>query len=271
LTENAHGSASNRLWGLEANVRCTPFYGCFFNFDCLAGFRYLNLDEGFVLSNNLRLDSSSTPLVTPTVPVNPDGTLNLGGITNTGAGVLDRRTQIVSFDHIVTRNQFYGVQVGGSMELRQGNFFFNGTGKVGVGGIHQSVRADGSTTSTNFTLNPITGSFVPSQPALLTPGGLLTPMSGPVHQSREQIGFLPEATLKVGYQCNKYARIFVAYNAIVIDEVVRPADQIGFARTTGVVSLNGTPTQVNVTQPAFRFSDSYFWAQGVNIGLEFQY
>ena len=76
-----------------------------------------------------------------------------------------------------------------------------------------------------------------------------------------------ETDLNVGYQLTEHWQIFVGYTFFGWQNPIRAGDQID-----GVVN----PTQINgplvgPARPAIPFKEEFFWAQGVNFGLELRY
>ena len=85
---------------------------------------------------------------------------------------------------------------------------------------------------------------------------------------------VPETELNVGYQLTPHARAFVGYDLLYWSTVVRPGDQIDpvldVTQIPNFALLHGqTPT--NQGRPLVPFKESGFWAQGMNIGIEFRY
>ena len=58
-------------------------------------------------------------------------------------------------------------------------------------------------------------------------------------------------------------------NFLFLSNVARPGNQID--RTVNTTQLFGTPPVVGPARPAPLFNQSDFWAQGVNVGLEFHW
>jgi hypothetical protein len=104
---------SSRLWGAELNGRYKWCCGDTWHVDFLAGFRYVELDEGIHISEAI------TTLA-----------------DNSFRAVSDR------FD---TRNQFYGGQIGLDGEWRWRRWFFEGQAKLALGDQSELVRIAGNT------------------------------------------------------------------------------------------------------------------------------
>ncbi|HEV3261967.1 MAG TPA: BBP7 family outer membrane beta-barrel protein, partial [Gemmataceae bacterium] len=75
--------------------------------------------------------------------------------------------------------------------------------------------------------------------------------------SRDRFAVVPEATVRVGYELTEYLRASLGYTFLYCSEVVRPGDQIDRLLGPG--------------HPAFFFSGTDFWAQGIDAQLEFRF
>jgi hypothetical protein len=229
-----------RFLGAELNYRQNLLmdagpWNSVWHLDALAGFRYMQLKESISMVENLTL------LV-------PAGALNAGdGLT-------------VS-DEFKTVNNFYGGQVGLNGEIRWGRLFVNMRGLVALGITHQRIDINGST---QF-FQPA-GTFVTSQP-----GGLLALPSNIGGHTHTTFSVVPELGVNLGYQLTDNLRIYAGYTFILWTNVARPGQQIDrtinsnqLPTITGPGSLGGGPAR-----PAFSVHDTSFWAQGVNLGVEF--
>lgn len=232
---------TSRLQGAELNVKrvCREDYD--YRFNVLAGFRYVDLQEGL----NIVEAGQSLRAVA-------------------GTNLFDPGTQFIVRDSFNTRNQFYGAQIGASLELQRDRWFLEGRVKLALGVTHQTVTIDGSQTflAPNGTQSNFTG-------------GLLAVGSNIGRFSQNRFSVVPELGLKVGYQLTENVRVFVGYDFLYWTSVLRPGDQ---------VDLNVNVTQVpnfcqdqafcppNPSQrPAVLFRTSDFWAQGVSAGVEIRY
>ncbi len=224
-----------RLWGAEFNGILTLLRNPDLEFTLLAGFRYADLRE------TLQIYNTTTDLIFGNVTILND-----------------------SFD---TRNQFYGGQIGSRLAVQRHRFSLDLTGKVALGSTHQVVDIQGAITQAGP--NPI----VP--PGLGTfPGGLFAQSSNIGRRNANQFTVLPSLELKLGYEINQRTRVFVGYDIMYWDQVVRPGDQINHhvnLSQNAVLDPNGLGKLVGPAQPAPLFNRSDFWAQGISFGLEFRY
>lgn len=109
-------SGSTQLWGTEADAyySFSTIRGSFLlSAQALAGFRYLNLRDQVLVTNELG------PVGDPT-------------------------SRAVGQDKFTTQNQFYGPQVGARLSASCGDWTFEGTGKLAAGLTRQEIEIAGS-------------------------------------------------------------------------------------------------------------------------------
>lgn len=239
-------STSTQLWGADINARKNIWCGCAGRLDALAGFRFLRLKDS--------LNISETTAV-PAMVIPGTGGLSSPAIS---ASLMDR---------FATANNFYGGQVGLIGELKRGPWSLDTTVKVALGDTHQTVTAMGSQMGT---LNgvPFTGP------------GLLVQPSNAGSRSRNEFSVVPEVGLNLGYQVTQHFKVFVGYDFLYWNNVVRPGDQIDPVLNVQAQRFNlGNGQSIPVppitqrpgdpARPMIQFRDSDFWAQGINVGLQF--
>jgi hypothetical protein len=227
-------TSNSRLWGANIDVIHNLCCGCCYRVDLIAGFRYLELDEGLTITENLT--------ILPGVPA-------IGGST------------FFVEDDFGAHNRFYGGEVGARGEYRWNKVFADVLGKVALGSTHEVVDINGTTVITP-----------PGGPASTFHGGLLAQPSNIGHFHRDQFAVVPEVGINVGYQVTNHFRAFVGYTFLYWSNVVRPEDQIDRAvNLSQLPSSAGPGTLVGPARPAPLFRDTDFWAQGISFGLEFRY
>jgi hypothetical protein len=234
------------FWGAEANYRDNLWSSCdcgtSLRVDLLAGFRYLHLGESLSMTENVTRLTASTMF--------PDEV----------AG-----THIVNQETFATHNDFYGGQIGTAVNYRRDRWTVDLRTTVALGTSHEELDINGAQVRT-----------IPGGPTLVLPGGLFALPTNIGHFSRDVFAVAPEVGLNVGYQVTDHLRAFVGYNFLYWSNVIRPGDQID-----RVLDVNNIPRFVNVPpgtipavfppRPEARFNDSDFWAQGVNLGVEFRW
>lgn len=223
----------SRVWGIEANGRrrCPPLGPV--RFDLLGGFRFLDIEEGVTILENVNaLPGQLRPLA----------------------------AQGVAVDNFHTRNQFYGAQIGGRMEVRYAGWFLDLQSKVALGSMNQAVTILGAQ---QITSGGVTTPFL---------GGLLALPSNVGTQTRNEFAVVPEANMNVGYQVASCCRLYVGYSFICASSVVRPANQINRALNVSQIPNFFFPNPPAApVQPIAPFSTTAFWAQGINFSCEFRY
>ena len=251
-TGNAVAANSSDLWGLEANLRCNlccgstgcndcSACGCggdrgwTYRVDALGGFRYLNLHEDLSITETVQNLATAPP------PVN--------------------NARALVFDGFDTRNQFYGGQVGVDAEFSRGPWSLDVRGKVAIGDTHQDLNINGFQNVTFA--NGVNQNFV---------GGLLAERSNIGSFHRDRFSVVPEIDLNVSYHINDHVRIFAGYDFLYWSSVIRPGQQIDRSiDETQIPNFASGQTPAGQNRPMVLFRESDFWAQGLNLGLEFRF
>jgi Putative beta barrel porin-7 (BBP7) len=222
------------LWGAEASGAFRALKTDSFSLSLLTGFRYLDLKEQLSIVSN-------------------ENDLGVGSYFGN--------------DVFGTRNQFYGGQIGARAEAQFGHFYGSITGKVALGSDHETVTVNGNST--------VIGGFSPTGNPLLTPGGIFTQATNIGHRTRDELTAVPEVQMLVGYNITSNIKAFVGYDFLYVSNVVRPGDQIDrVLNFTASPSINGSVSPLplmGVARPASLFNSSDFWAQGVNVGIQFSF
>ncbi len=199
----------------------------------LAGFRYIDLREGLTIASTENL---------------------LGAFAG---------TSYTANDNFATKNQFFGAQLGVKAEKQFGQFDGSAVAKVALGDNRQTVSIYGNSIVTG-------NSF--GVPAGITPGGIFTQATNIGRQSRNQFAVVPEAQLEVGYHVSSGMRIFVGYDFIYLNNVVRPGNQIDTTiNFTGNPAITPPGVLTGAARPGPQFNGSAFWAQGVKLGASYAF
>jgi hypothetical protein len=231
--------APTRLWGIEGNVRRNLVDNCRFRVDVLAGYRYVDLQEGLHIREDV---------------------LTLRDIPGVPIFANDRAVVTDNFD---TRNRFNGGQIGTTLECRWRRWSLEGTFKLALGVNQQTIEvSDGMTIiRPNGTRSDFNG-------------GLLALPSNIGRHTRDEFAVVPEVGVKLGFQLLPRVRAYVGYDFLYVSSVVRPADQVD--RSLDIAQIpnftnNPPPNTTGQVRPIVPFRTTDFWAQGVNFGLEFKY
>jgi hypothetical protein len=170
-------------------------------------------------------------------------------------------TMFTVVDRFETRNNFYGGQIGARAEWQRGRCFVNLLGAVALGTTHQEVRISGTTIITQ-----------PGAAPSVQQGGLLALPTNIGTYSRDRFSVVPEIGVNVGCQVTNRLRVFAGYTFLYWSNVVRPGDQIDTTiNPTQLPSAAGPGTLIGPARPAFAFHETGFWAQGINVGVQFSW
>lgn len=228
----------SRLWGAEANIRQNLWCADCGWFDFLAGFRYLDLDEGLMTSEVVFVNRNPPPAFR-----------HFAGDTRVGV------------DEINTENKFYGGQIGGVGEWRQGRLACQVRATVGFGETHETVAVSGAQLRITRTGE-----------ATVSPGNLLALPTNMGLTTRNQFAVVPEVGINFGWWLTDNVRVNLGYNFLYWSNVVRPGDQVD-----PVVDISQIPNFrsgvpfTGFARPTVVPNDTDIWAQGINAGLEFRW
>ena len=159
-------------------------------------------------------------------------------------------------DQFSARNQFYGGQVGARVNWHGTRLSFDATGKLAVGGTQQTVDVQGTSVSSN-------GGF--------SPGGFFAQPSNSGHYTASQFGIIPSMELKLSYEFSRAWRLFVGYDFMYWNQVVRPGNQVDRNVNLSQSPLLGNGTLTGPASPGPILSRSDFWAQGITLGFELRF
>ena len=216
LTGRVTAALSSRLWGIEPTLvkQCTPGYGICL--DLLAGLRYLQLNEGLVVTESLRVPGSADEFP---------------------------GTQFRLRDSFGTENDFYAGQVGGRLRWQGGPLALEFLGKVALGDMHQMANVNGATRI-----------LAPGAAPASYPGALLAQRTNMGDFDRERFAVVPEAGVKVGLRMTQQLRATLGYSFLYVSSVARPGDQIDRAVNPSQRAGNPDgPRPTRLQPPGHRF------------------
>jgi hypothetical protein len=185
-------------------------------------------------------------------------TLNIGTVS--GDMLTTPDTVLSTSDQFNTRNQFYGGQVGGRVSWQGEYVALDVTGKVAVGATHQTIDVQGVSTQSG----PDGGNGV-------FPGGFFAQTSNSGNHGATQFGFIPSVEVKFSVFITPQLRAFVGYDFLYWSQVVRPGNQVDRNVNLSQSAVFGGGTLIGPAYPTVPFSRSDFWAQGLNLGLDFRF
>jgi hypothetical protein len=167
----------------------------------------------------------------------------------------DETTLLSATDHFDTFDKFFGVQTGIRGEAHRGRWFVEGKVALSIGGDDQQIRTYGNRIfQTPF--EKITEDY----------GVLVLPSNRGTFE-RGEFDFVSEVGINVGCDLTQHVRLRVGYNLITWLNPVRPGDQIAPVNLAEVAP--GAPPFTG--KPSVPFREDFFWAQGVNAGVELRW
>lgn len=160
-------------------------------------------------------------------------------------------------DQFSTRNQFYGGQLGAKIGWQSGPLALDATGKLAIGATHQVVDIQGSSYVSGVGFYPGTGFY--AQPSNIG------------HYTATEFGIIPSVELKLSYQLSRAWRLFIGYDFMYWNQVVRPGSQMDRNVNLNQSPVLGTGTGTGPASPTPMFNRTDFWAQGLTLGFEFRF
>lgn len=157
-------------------------------------------------------------------------------------------------DNVTTYNEFIGAQVGASFRCRWDRLTLDLTSKIAVGQNFQTLKTSGRTVITNDG----TGESVAVKE------GLYVQSTNSGHDRFEHVSVVPEVDVTIGIALTDNCRFSVGYGFFNMNNVIRPGALLDRRIE---IQAPGIPT----TLPERRSNTTDFWAQWVNVGLEFSY
>ncbi|MEZ6141847.1 MAG: BBP7 family outer membrane beta-barrel protein [Zavarzinella sp.] len=231
---NVTFSTRSYLGSGEINGRYRWRESCNGHLDILFGARYMLLEENLEINETVE------------------------GLAGAGPFAGYRRTVRDAFN---TSNDFYGGQIGVDYEYNYGRWVFNARAKLALGITNSSATIDGAQQAL-------------AGPVPNLPGGLLALNSNIGDNKQNNLSYIPEVQLNIGYNVTDNIRIYAGYTFIYWSDVLRPGGQIDRTLdenripdfTTGRVVPN-----VEETRPARTLSSEGIWMQGATFGIVFRW
>jgi hypothetical protein len=226
--------AQTSLSGVEANLTASLICSDTFYVAALGGFRFLRLEDSLTIGEQF--------LVAPGVP-------GFGGNT------------AILQDEFRTVNRFYGGQVGLETGGRLGRLTIDFRGKIALGQMQQVAHVNG-----------VLNKLAPDGSVTSFQGGLFALRSNIGRHQRDELAFVPEVGLNVGWQLTRHVNLYAGYSFLWVSTVARAGEQIDpVVNETQFPLRSGNGPLVGPARPAFHFAGTDFWAQGLNVGLELRY
>lgn len=221
---------TTNFFGGELNARYRFWEGMYNRLDLIGGVRYMYLDERLSLLEQTTGLAGAGPFV------------GVGGTVN---------------DTFFTRNQFYGVQIGGAFTHVEGSWTFGLNMKLAAGLNSQTTEVSGSTATTAGPGN--------------RPGGLLALDSNIGSYNHRQFSLIPEVGVTVGYDLTSRLRVFAGYNILYWTNVARPGQAIDRVLDENRISGFPPAPPATGTRPVNTGGVDNVWVQGVSLGLLYRW
>ncbi len=200
-------------------------------FDFLLGYRYARLHE------ELSLDGTTTYI--------------------SRVGQLPVGTVIAASDLFDAKNEFHGGEIGFAAQTRHCRWSLELLAKLALGGCRSTVGVGGATTIS-----------IPDQPTATYNSGMLALGTNRGEYDRTALAVIPELGVTLGFDLTCNLKATFGYTFLYWSQVSRPGDQI---------DTNLNPTQFppgtlsGLPSPQFKFATTDYWAQGINVGLEYRF
>jgi hypothetical protein len=186
-----------------------------------------------------------------------DGLTIADSTTSSGtASVAPTGTTINSTDLFHTRNDFNGGELGFATQWHRNRWSLETTLKLGIGQTSTQVLVNGWTT---VVANGTNAAYT---------GGLLALPSNIGTYNSQQFSMMPEIGFTLGYDLTPRLKATAGYTLLYWSDVARPGDQIDLNVDSRQFP---PPTTTTATKPEFVLHTSDFWAQGLNLGLDYRF
>ncbi len=160
-------------------------------------------------------------------------------------------------DNFRSNNEFHGGELGFVAEARRARWTVELLSRLALGNNRQTVGIDGSTV--------ISGS---QQDDGTYEGGLLALPTNIGTYTRNQFSVIPQINANLGYNLTPSLRAIVGYTFIYWGNVARAGDQISLDVNETYIPAGFAQPQ-GPRRPAFAWQPNDFWAQGLNVGLDY--
>jgi hypothetical protein len=175
-------------------------------------------------------------------------------LTATGRLLPDQATLFGLTDNLRTDDRFYGGQLGLRGALCRGRWGLELRATGALGADQQIVRAFGDRT------------FQTPLARVVLPFGLAVQPGNSGTFERADFDAVGEVALNVSYRLMRSVRLFAGYTFLAWANPIRSGDQLELV--INPLQAAGRPTPPRPTIP---FREDFFWAQGVNVGLDFNW
>jgi hypothetical protein len=239
------GTASESLWGLEANLWRTLHYdwpGTTISVEGMVGLRYLDLNDGIRIG---RVSSfAANPVAFP-------GFAALAG------------NNIAEQESFSAQNRFIGGQVGIRGNLILDNAIVTGQFQLGLGDTNEQINIQGNQLRT-----------LANGQSILSQGALLALPSNIGRHMQNKLAAVPELGVKVAVPINAHVTLGMGLTTLYWSRIARPGDQVDqTVDSRQIPSFPGAaaPGAAGVGHPGVPFNQSDLWLMGATFSVEFKW
>lgn len=250
------------IWNV---YRASPESRFGLSIDALVGYKYAQLDEEYVVSSQTLLRGVT---LVPQFTTGPFGVPVLTGVLTVPdpvgvGGTLTRSPSTIDIaDRFVTTNKFNGGDFGVRMNARYGIFNVAATGRFAIGNMHQTLRIRGVTSFQN-TDNGRSG---------FAYGGLYANASNIGTYTNDEFAVIPDINLTVGVNLTRCLSMYVGYNFVYLNKVIRPGNQLNPLVDATVVPFSTTYSNAGgIPSPLKGLVQDDYTIQGVSFGFGLKY
>lgn len=221
-----------QLWDVELNGLFQVINLPYFHLSVLGGFAYFDLSEEL----NFFFKSTNEP----------------------NAAFLSA----LLTDRFWTHNEVYTGQMGLRGEWSSKWWFASFLAKVGVGGAQQIVHVEGGFS------DPIANIYYSY--GLGKTGGIFTQATNIGEHKQGRFEVIPSLKVTAGVNLMRDLRLFVGYDILFLNTVLRPGEQIDHVinETQAGPNAGTTPILSGKARPRPLMETTTFWAQGIHVGLQ---
>ena len=160
-----------------------------------------------------------------------------------------------SHDRFRTRNKYLGGQVG----IRGGFTFcddwtLEASGKLAVGNMRQTLDISGESYRAGETVV----------------GGFYAVANNIGRSHRDSLAVVPEVGVRLSYHPLESCRIFLGYDFLYLNNVIRASEEIN-RNINGTQIPNAFLAPIADNNPSRLFTETTFWAHGLNVGFEVRF
>lgn len=178
-----------------------------------------------------------------------------------GVTSLDQQEEDGSFvlsDRFDTTNQFHGAEIGFVWELRRCRWSLELLSKLALGNTRSGIRVNGATT------------FLDSEDANEETGGLLAQRTNIGNYTRDRFAVVPQIGATLGYNLTCRLKFTVGYSLIYWSQVIRAGDVISLDVNSNLIPPEVEPF-TGPLRPQLVNCYTDYWAQGLNLGLDYRF